>query len=105
MIAHFLTSYHAGRRSCVGALIPAATSQVDTLLTLLQSSLDLDLISREQAFSIWSELWRSDDRQLAPTRALDRAATILEWYAPPGYTFQPWFVRGSVFWGWFPRVG
>jgi len=105
MTAHFLTSYHDGRRWCVGAFLPQQKYPVEMVYTLIQSSLDLELLTHDQAFSIWSDLWRSGGRPDAPEMALNRIAAILALFAPPGYTFQPWFVKGTVFWGWFPRIG
>lgn len=102
---HFITVYTENSRRCYGALCQKRGSLLSSGADVLNLSLDLNLISHEQAHRLWSHLWRRAPDESAVVAFVHDLEALLSAYAAPGYEFQPWFTKAGTFWGWFPRVG
>lgn len=102
---HMLKVYRGGHAVYYGALCPKRGSLLSSGADVLNLSLDLNLISHEQAHRLWSHLWRRAPDESAVVAFMHDLEALLSAYAAPGYEFQPWFTKAGTFWGWFPRVG
>lgn len=102
---HFLTVYAANSRRCYGALVRKDGSLLDLIDRLLVAGVDCNLLTHEQARSIWGDVWRQPHTEDTLYDVINIIEGYLSWFAAPGYAFQPWFTKDGTFWGWFPRTG
>jgi len=104
-LTHFSIFKSGGNRYFRGRLFPVSDSPLETIYLLINAGVDLELLTHQQARSLWRLLWNPP----YPIEPIDAALARIEYIftaaAAPGYEFTAWFIDGARFWGWFPRTG